>query len=46
MTQFVRIISKILKSISPNAARVFLDNIRVKESKIKYNRTKVSPGLY
>ena len=46
MAQFVRIISKILESISPNTARVFLDNIRVKEPKTKYNRIKVSSSLY
>ena len=46
MAQFVRIISKILKSISLNTARVFLDNIRVKGLKIKYNRTKISPSLH
>ena len=46
MAQFVRIISKILKSISLNAVRVFLDNIRVKEPKTKYNRIKVSSSLY
>ena len=46
VAQFVRIISKILESISPNTARVFLDNIRVKGPKTKYNRTKVSPSLH
>ena len=46
VAQFVRIISKILKSISLNAVRVFLDNIRVKEPKTKYNRIKVSSSLY
>ena len=46
MAQFIRIISKILKSISLNAVRVFLDNIRVKEPKTKYNRIKVSSSLY
>ena len=45
MAQFVRIISKILEPISPNAARVFLDDIRVKGLKTKYNRTKISPSL-
>ena len=46
MTQFVRIISKILKPISPNTVRVFLDNIRVKGPKTKYDRTEVSPSLH
>ena len=45
MAQFIRIIFKILKSISSNAARVFLDDIRVKGLKTKYNRTKISPSL-
>ena len=45
VAQFIRIISKILKPVSPNTARVFLDNIRVKGPKTKYNRTKISPGL-
>ena len=46
MAQFVRIISKILKPISLNAARVFLDDIRVKGPKTKYDRTKISPSLH
>ena len=46
VTQFVRIISKILKPISPNAVRVFLDDIGVKGPKTKYNRTKISPSLH
>ena len=46
MAQFVRIISKILKSINLNAVRVFLDDIGVKGLKIKYNRTKISPSLH
>ena len=41
VAQFVRIISKILEPISPNTARVFLDDIRVKGPKTKYDRTKV-----
>ena len=45
VAQFVRIISKILEPISPNTARVFLDDIRVKGPKTKYDRTKVSPSL-
>ena len=45
MAQFIRIISKILKPISPNAVRVFLDDIGVKGPKIKYDRTEISPGL-
>ena len=46
VAQFVRIISKILEPISPNAVRVFLNNIRVKGLKTKYDRTKISPSLY
>ena len=46
MAQFIRIIFKILKSISPNTARVFLDNIGVKGPKTKYDGTEVSPSLY
>ena len=45
VAQFVRIISKILKPISPNAARVFLDDIGVKGPKTKYDGTEVSPSL-
>ena len=45
VAQFVRIISKILKPISPNAARVFLDDIGVKGPKTKYNRTEMSSSL-
>ena len=45
VAQFVRIISKILEPISPNAARVFLDDIGVKGPKTKYDGTKISPGL-
>ena len=46
MAQFVRIISKILKPISLNAVRVFLNDIRVKGPKTKYNGTEVSPSLH
>ena len=46
MAQFIRIISKILKLISPNTARIFLDNIRVKGPKTKYDRTEISPSLH
>ena len=46
VAQFVRIISKILKSISSNTARVFLDDIGVKGLKTKYNGTEVSPSLH
>ena len=46
VAQFVRIISKILKPISPNAARVFLDDIGVKGPKTKYDGTEVSPSLH
>ena len=45
VAQFIKIISKILESISPNAVRVFLDDIGVKGLKIKYNGTKISPSL-
>ena len=46
MAQFIRIISKILKSISLNAVRVFLDDIGVKGPKTKYNGTEVFPSLH
>ena len=45
VAQFIRIISKILEPISPNTARVFLDNIGVKGPKTKYDGTEVSPSL-
>ena len=45
VAQFVRIIFKILEPISLNVVRVFLNNIRVKGLKTKYNETKIFPGL-
>ena len=46
MAQFIRIIFKILESISPNTVRVFFDDIRVKGPKTKYDRTKISSSLH
>lgn len=46
VAQFVRVISKILEPISPNAVRVFLDDIGIKGPKTKYDGTEVFPGLH
>src|SRR5699024_729676 len=45
MTQFVRIIKKILQNIISKLERVFIDNVDIKDSRDNYNNKKIMSNV-
>jgi hypothetical protein len=45
VAQFSRVVTRILEDLIPDICRPFLDNIRVKGPRTRYNNTKTAPGI-